>query len=434
MLSHFRRKRTRPTILLRKRSAPAPTQRIIFLKTLPVEESFEVEHEVRTDGHDYITAENARCESCDESFPDASSLIIHKTERSIQRTRAALREPILRYKCDLCSECFGSKSLLNRHFRDCSEGTREGYVPRVRKRRPKVKADESREDGPVRCHMCDKIFKKEKYLKVHVTTAHQGKVSCQLCESDFDTAPELKTHMAEAHSDLEILCEVCNKSFYSHRSLKVHMVVHARDQKDALHTCEICQKTFRHEVYLRKHVQLVHVEMGDRKRFRCEFPGCEYQTHHKACFRDHVCSHTGEDQVECDICGKRMRKHHMKMHLRIHSGVKNFTCEYCGKRFTERKYLTRHRITHTGEKPYQCQFCGKKYTQRGTLTLHFRKHHPQEMSDHKKETVGKLLRDESEKEESCTVKHEEMQEFVVLEEVDIQEEVIEESFKSEEEA
>lgn len=330
--------------------------------------------------HDYSNSGGLQCGSCDECFPDRSSLLIHQTEKSIERTRAALRRPILKFNCESCKKIFTSKNQLSTHYKDgCGiiepknpPSTRK-IQSRWRRKQPKKKIVENLEEGPVTCPRCDKVFKKGKYLKVHLTTAHQEKVECQSCEADFTSVADLKQHMSDAHSDLTEVCEVCSKIFYSRQSLKVHMVAHSRDKKPYF-VCHICNKGFRHDVYLRKHIQLMHVELKDRKKYQCEY--CDYGTHYKNSFRDHLNKHTGEDQVECDVCGKRMRKNYMKIHVRIHTGEKPEICEYCGKAFSARKYLIKHRVTHTGEKNYQCQVCGKRYTQKTTLTLHFRKHHP----------------------------------------------------------
>lgn len=331
-----------------------------------------------------------QCDSCDEYFHDRSALIIHKTEKSIVRTREALREPQVKVNCEMCNRQFISKGMLDRHYRNCGVVNLEDLPVNPRRRRnpakptKKNKENEGTEEGPVSCDKCGKIFKKEKYMKAHMTMAHGERIFCHFCDIKLETVALLKSHMTEVHSrEYTEFCSICNKGFFLRQSLKVHMTAHARDGK--LNYCDICGKGFRHKVYLEKHVQHVHVEMQDRKKYQCDV--CSYETQYKNVFREHMYKHTGEDLVQCDVCNKRLRKSYMKIHLRIHSGYKPEVCEFCGKAFTARKYLSKHRVVHTREKPYQCRMCDKRYTQRGTLTLHMRRKHQQPHAENSEEVV-----------------------------------------------
>lgn len=356
------------------------------------------------------------CDSCDERFEDSSSLIIHKTEKSIVRTRAALREPLVKYSCDMCQRLFASKGMLARHYNNCAvlvetdSGPPDAYVRRRRIPAKKPDTENAEPETTCTCTKCDKIFKKLKYLRVHMATAHGEDIVCQLCEAPLESMTQLKDHLKERHTDERTqVCPTCNKGFYLRQSLKVHMAAHTRDDK--LLACDVCSKSFRHEVYLRKHVQRAHVENQEYTMYRCDV--CGYETRFKTGFREHMYKHNKEDQVQCDVCGKQMRKGYMKIHARIHTGEKPEICEYCGKGFSARKYLTKHRVTHTGEKPYECQLCGKKYTQRGTLTLHIRRHHPGQQQQQPKKL--KSNEEATEREENGVEEEEEEQEEMIEE-------------------
>ncbi|XP_058798728.1 zinc finger and BTB domain-containing protein 47-like isoform X5 [Phymastichus coffea] len=344
---------------------------------------------VKDNFEEYILPVGAtyECDSCNEQFSDRSSLIIHKTERSIVRTRAALREPAAKFPCDTCQREFSYRGALDRHRHSCGPINLDELPASLRRRRRRQSVgkpgftapSEGRgEEAPAQCLKCGKLFKKSKYLRVHAAMAHGENIACQMCRGHLGTMAQLREHMRDEHSsDLSEFCHICGKGFHQRQSLKVHLAAHARDDKPLV--CQICRKSFRHEVYLKKHVQQVHVELRDRKKYQCEH--CGYETHYKSCFRQHMYKHTGDGQLPCDVCGKHLRRAYMPIHARIHTGEKPEVCEYCGKSFSARKYLTKHLITHTGEKPYQCRICHKRYTQRGTLTLHVRKHHPGEITD-----------------------------------------------------
>ncbi|KAJ8675117.1 hypothetical protein QAD02_010903 [Eretmocerus hayati] len=315
------------------------------------------------------------CDSCHENFPDSSSLIIHKTERSIARTRAALREPIAIHTCKMCRARFTSKPNYIRHINNCGlvdmnalpESCKQIRKPRIiypKKEKKTNETDGQRETSEkihfegenqiAPCTQCNKVFKKDKYLKVHMIAAHGELLVCQICGEKFNSSNKLRKHITSIHDELNEPCTTCGKVFYSRQSLKVHMAAHKRDTK--LLPCNQCDRSFRHESYLQKHIQSFHVENKGRKTYHCE--ECGYESVYKACFREHMAKHTGEDQVTCDICSKKMRKGYMKLHMRIHSGERPEICEYCGKGFAARKYLKKHIVVHTGEKPHTCHVCG----------------------------------------------------------------------------
>ena len=50
-------------------------------------------------------------------------------------------------------------------------------------------------------------------------------------------------------------------------------------------------------------------------QWKCDFPGCHYQAEHRHRIKDHLISHTNDQQFECDYCHK---KYKYKKGLREH--------------------------------------------------------------------------------------------------------------------
>lgn len=312
------------------------------------------------------------CDSCNEDFDTEASLIVHRTEQSILRTREALRQAEKKYKCDICGQKFSKKLQLIKHRQMRCKYPLETQKKREWKStitRIKRNREESKElsTGPIECDECHKIFKKKRYLNVH-KTLHGAPHICHVCGAKLTSEYYLKIHIRRHNKEFTEFCKICNKGFYLKATLKIHMSVHT-DEKPC--TCEICHKSFSNRVYLRSHMK-IHSLPEMRKKYKCEI--CNFETFYSYCYKEHMWTHTGESQVACEVCGKLIRRQYMKTHIRIHTGEKPEICEFCGKAFSARKYLIKHRRTHTGEKPYKCKICEKRFTQRGTLSAHLRRH------------------------------------------------------------
>lgn len=236
----------------------------------------------------------------------------------------------------------------------------------VDKKSTEIKPKVDRPSGPIECQICKKLFKKKKYLRVHMTL-HGAPHVCDVCGAKLTSEYYLKIHVRRHNKEFTEFCTICNKGFYLKATLKTHMSVHTDDKC----ICQVCKKQFGNQVYLKTHMKL-HNRPEARKKFTCDI--CKFETFYSYCHKEHMWTHTGEGQVPCEVCGKLIRRQYMKIHIRIHTGEKPEVCEYCSKAFSSRKYLVKHRRTHTGERPYQCKICDKRFTQRGTLTSHLRRH------------------------------------------------------------
>ncbi|KAI4494772.1 hypothetical protein M0804_000973 [Polistes exclamans] len=312
-----------------------------------------------------------QCESCNEEFNTEANLLVHRTEKSILRTREALRMAEKKYECDTCGEKFVKKLLLIKHRRthckDIIERKKQNNQEKVTKLKSKPRLITEPSVGPIECNICHKVFKKKKYLNVH-KTLHGAPHICHVCGAKLTSEYYLKIHIRRHNKEFTEFCKICNKGFYLKATLKTHMSVHTDDKPC---TCEICHKSFGNRVYLRSHMK-IHSQPGTRKKYKCDI--CGFETFYSYCYKEHLWTHTGESQIACEVCGKLIRRQYMKTHIRIHTGEKPEICEFCGKAFSSRKYLIKHRRTHTGERPYKCKICEKRFTQRGTLSAHLRRH------------------------------------------------------------
>ncbi|KAG1704489.1 hypothetical protein DVH05_005419 [Phytophthora capsici] len=137
-------------------------------------------------------------------------------------------------------------------------------------------------------------------------------------------------------------------------------------------------------------------KVGDKKVFRCTFPGCGREFQLKGNLKRHLNIHNGDKKFGCKFCGKKfLRKADMEVHYRVHTGEKPYRCKYdeCGKCFARRSDLLSHERTHTGKKPFSCAFpgCDRSFARKFDLHKHQRLHEDQTDASGKPKTKKRRL-------------------------------------------
>lgn len=217
------------------------------------------------------------------------------------------------------------------------------------------------------CQICDKIFKKSGYLKIH-TLIHTGEkpYACKSCDKRFAQAYLLKSHTRTHTGERPYPCKICDKRFTQAHLLRNHIRTHTGEKP---YPCKICDKRFALPGNRKQHMQ-THF---DEKPYSCEI--CKKGFTQRSNLKKHMCTHTGEKPYPCMICNKRFSLFHiLQMHLRVHSGEKPYPCRICNKSFAQSGELKKHLSIHIGEKPYQCKTCNKSFARSGYLKKHLRNH------------------------------------------------------------
>jgi len=163
-----------------------------------------------------------------------------------------------------------------------------------------------------KCWECLKVFKKERYLKMHIREVHTEApmALCHICSKEFKHF-HLKKHIQNVHIKEECSCDECGKIYTNKK--------HLRDHKKAVHEglellCHLCTKTFKSKSYLSNHVR-----------------------------RFHNCI---DEELVCDYCSKIFKtQNKLYLHVKAVHTIENLPCHECGKIY-KNSYLLRKHIKH----------------------------------------------------------------------------------------
>ncbi|XP_049840468.1 zinc finger protein 358-like [Schistocerca gregaria] len=136
--------------------------------------------------------------------------------------------------------------------------------------------------------------------------------------------------------------------------------------------CGICQKQFRHQYTLMRHLP-THT---DERNFKCKECGKGFRQ--MSTLAQHQAIHSDARPYACELCRKTFnRVSTLISHRKTHSDQKPHRCHVCGKGFHQKGNLRNHVFTHTNERPYKCDACGKGFNQMSNLMCHKQKAHGQ---------------------------------------------------------
>ncbi|KAF2898673.1 hypothetical protein ILUMI_07507 [Ignelater luminosus] len=252
-----------------------------------------------------------KCEFCEEVF---------KTQKSLNRHQTKLHSQLLPLKCEECLEPFLHEKDLNNHMK-------------------------FHEKELIKCEYCDQTFEKLRDFEKHNIAEHyktsNGDYECGSCQTLFNSALELDHHLRNSNCVQRLrlwCCNLCEKTFTTKGSLGTHKKIH-QGKKD--YECKQCQKSFRTNSDLQRHINRTHTKM---RYFNCTT--CNKQFYDKTDLIRHINRHGKERVVyQCEMCTKRFyAPQAFATHKRKHEKIIEhpYKCDYCPKSFKELKYLKRH--------------------------------------------------------------------------------------------
>jgi len=239
-------------------------------------------------------------------------------------------------------------------------------------------------ERPFKCNQCDKDFTRNAHLKRHVLVNHQGlkavsskSFKCEKCDTNFANQYSLKKHCKKFHEVKQYVCDECGKSFHKHHLLRNHRVEHTGDPLPF--KCNQCGKTFQYAMYLKRHARIHKGYVCDVCNSTFE-KWSDLQQHKSS---DHTVKSTRDVEIHrCDQCDKSFRSQvFLKKHKVVHQESREtFHCpvEFCPRFFYFKNNLSQHiKSYHEGQK-YLCSQsgCTHKFYSKQRLLDHLEsKHH-----------------------------------------------------------
>ncbi|XP_062562489.1 zinc finger protein 791-like isoform X3 [Armigeres subalbatus] len=295
-----------------------------------------------------------------------------------------------------------------------------------------------------RCDYCMKIFKYLYELRVHMKIHNEPKTVTIPVESASQPPPPKKARHPSIDVDIGELanaplpehdCPKCDKAFRTEELLRVHIETHKTD-KDVTkaRSCKVCFKAFKCELNLVSHMKKHHeyetfvreqqlqeeggqqpaataeekpqspdsssndagnqsqsesvdtattaeggtsTASGERK---CEICAVSFDCAYK--LEQHVMTHFKNNEAvaflpsadrpyKCTECHKRFkRKDYLLIHIRTHTGERRHKCDMCSSAFVHPSNLITHRKLHSNERPFKCDLCPAAFKLYAGLKIH----------------------------------------------------------------
>lgn len=154
------------------------------------------------------------------------------------------------------------------------------------------------------------------------------------------------------------------------------------NDKNESFSCNICNKKYKQEMNLTKHLKSVHNigeeidENKDNKCYICNNDKC-YSSKNK--LKRHIDTiHNKKQEVMCDMCEKKFAsKDSLNSHIKlVHEKSQVVNCLTCNKVFSCNASLEAHiKTVHNKSTYVECNLCDKKYTTKRGLDNHINKIH-----------------------------------------------------------
>ena len=289
---------------------------------------------------DYITdlENHHQCSKCEAQFENRKQLLSH----------LAVIHKGLSLECPDCHKTFTTYQYLQSH-------------------KLKVHSQEKRQ-----CDQCSKVFKNKHYLKEHVARVHiNEKHECPKCGKTFRSKVRLAQHASQVHTQRRFKCNLCDKSCKEKRELERHVDINHLRPGHKPYTCIHCDKSYKAPSGLRMHVKREH---GPGTKVQCDI--CLQICSDKSNLSAHKRRVHGDAKKthRCELCEKTFRfESDLRKHVRMYHVIKEYPCDSCELIFKSETGLWGHKQTVHEKKRFPCEHCGHPFTQKGSLNGHLKR-------------------------------------------------------------
>ncbi|CAB3379118.1 Hypothetical predicted protein [Cloeon dipterum] len=261
------------------------------------------------------------------------------------------------FKCDRCDKKFGSKKLVNIHYKQyhtfyrctsCGQDVTHAYKQYHRK--------------PSVCSKCELSFECLGLNQLHWKSCKQtARFSCKECEKTYSSKRKLNCHVNKVHSKSVIYrCDHCVQiKYYDKNSIMVHM-----QSKHFPKTikCDECERLYSTEYFLKVHKNMWH------KYVRCAECAQEIRRQNMPIHRTSKTCRRCECKFKCSGLFEKHKKSCGETAL--------FSCKVCGKAFNKRCNLNTHlrRVNHKSV-IFRCDHCNFSTLNKNLMERHIQSNH-----------------------------------------------------------
>ncbi|XP_039439786.1 zinc finger protein 431-like isoform X1 [Culex pipiens pallens] len=307
------------------------------------------------------------CKECGVDFPQVITFNVHLSRHD---------ETERPYKCEVCPLRFGCLNSKKVH-----EQRAHGMHPNFEVPAKII--------NPVVCEHCGRVFENKTCLASHTRAKHKKSdnvPTCNICRKTFTARSSLERHMLLHNNEKPFACSQCDKTYRRNLDLKHHVeLVHEGKNP---HFCAECAQSFQSYQALYLHKKFTHgkntqdsdkakAELRQQRYLSCALCKTVNSTTDELTAHIEVV-HPNEEYpyVKCPepTCSRTfLTSHHRAHHKEIHTD--KYRCDICGARNASIQRLQIHiENKHTEVRKYDCTVCIKTYKTATALRTHMREH------------------------------------------------------------
>ncbi|KAJ2941066.1 hypothetical protein O0L34_g13195 [Tuta absoluta] len=260
------------------------------------------------------------------------------------------------FKCEACIKGFNYRPSYDKHMEKHRKMIGEfkcDYCNQCYVSEENLNGHLKSHEVRYKCTMCSYIRNCRYSVSEHITTEHGAGLAsfqCPKCEKTFKSNTRLRKHIFDYHSARRVECKYCNVQYANRDTLKAHL--------------------------MRKHPTEVLCSIP-AKKYICKECGMAFES--PSHLKIHSTKHSHKRDFYCVECDKSFKTNHsLQQHLKtvsVHVTNQKYACLTCEKRFTTKAHVERHtRDVHIKAARYYCDQCGKEYRCKYKLAGHLQKH------------------------------------------------------------
>lgn len=308
----------------------------------------------------------------EETFDEETETVQPVTDEMLMKKDGAQRSEVVSteygvkkmYRCNLCDEMFETEDDRAKHSL--------------------VHVNRS---SSLDCHICGKQFRHRTNLSTHLIV-HSGVKphQCHICLRRFTQKVNLQRHMHIHDGSRPFTCRMCSKSFTQKANLQRHILSHTEHSKEELLIAlnEIPNESEVNNAINESLTEAMSVVMEQKPQFenhheqkaeyQCEV--CNKTFKQNVQLQKHMLTHSGSRPFQCYVCGKSFRQRaSLQKHYSVHNnGTNSFVCQTCNRLFVSQTNLQRHMLVHAAPGENQCYLCDQKFNTTDNLERHFSEH------------------------------------------------------------